>query len=494
MRRWLMVWITALVAVSVGQAAAQSSAVVWDAAYYDNPYLLGSAANIGQTDALSFDWGQDGPAGVNVDGFSARYVTRAYFAGGTYRFFALADDNVRVSVNFAPLIDTFDNPSVGQLQSADISLPTGTHQIQVDYREETSDAYLFVSWQSAASNPQDPNFPPMTRTVATPITISGWTAQYYGNPTLGGLPTAITAEEQIQHDWGTAAPFPSVPTNDFSARWTTTATLAADTYQLSVRADDGVRVQIDGQTVLDRWQQGGGVGDTVTRDVTLSAGTHNITVEYYELGGDAFVSFEMATVQQVTEAATLNGTPIAPLSTPIPAATPSSSGGSVVVSAPAYTNANGTVSAYRLNMREEPTTNGRVLTKVNRDERYAIVGRTADSSWWQIDVNGTLGWVSADFMSATNTGAVPVTTTIGVSATRPGTGYFATTTTTLNLRSEASRRSAILAELPRAAQVEITGRDSTGSWLQVNYDGKNGWVSRSYVSTSATTTDIPIAP
>lgn len=466
-------------------AQAQSS-VVWDVSYYNNIYLLGEATHTTQTTNVSFDWGADSPVPgvINADGFSARFVSRPTFAAGTYRFFARADDKIRVSVNFQTVVTTFGTDNVGDVVYADVTLPAGVHQIQVDYREEAGDAFAFVTWENANTNPQSPNFPAVARTIVTPIDMGGWTAQYYGNATLGGLPTAILSEPELKHDWGEAAPLPSVPADNFSARWTASPTLASDTYQLIVRADDGVRVMVDGQMVVNRWG-GVSVGETTTHDLSLSAGVHNFTVEYYELTSNAFVEVTLATVEETTEAVVISPTINAPLVTDPNAPQ---------VSPPAYTNANATITAYRLNVRQEPTTNADVLVKVNRDETFAIVGRNADSSWWQIDVNGSYGWVYGDFIDVSNTGAVPITTTIGLQTTLPGTGYYLTALATINLRSEAGRSGAILSQLPNGTRAEITGRNIDGTWLQINYDGKNGWVSRVYVNTTATNQDIPIAP
>ncbi|WP_410968985.1 PA14 domain-containing protein, partial [Salmonella sp. SAL4444] len=69
-----------------------------------------------------------------------------------------------------------------------------------------------------------------------------WTAQYYANPTLSGSPTLIQTESSPTHDWGTGSPVVSIPPDNFSARWTSTRTVEAGTYQISVRVDDGVRV------------------------------------------------------------------------------------------------------------------------------------------------------------------------------------------------------------------------------------------------------------
>ncbi|MFN8374720.1 MAG: hypothetical protein U0694_17795 [Anaerolineae bacterium] len=58
-------------------------------------------------------------------------------------------------------------------------------------------------------------------------------------------------------------------------------------------------------------------------------------------------------------------------------------------------------------MRSGPGTSYAVLTRIRRGEIYGISGRN-DSTTLQLNVNGTLGWVSARYVSATNADRVPV--------------------------------------------------------------------------------------
>jgi type IV pilus assembly protein PilY1 len=74
---------------------------------------------------------------------------------------------------------------------------------------------------------------------------------------------------------------------EFSVRWTGNFDLAAGSYIFSATADDGVRLYVDGQLVIDKWIDEGAT--TYTASVPLVAGTHEIKLEYYENWGDAVV-------------------------------------------------------------------------------------------------------------------------------------------------------------------------------------------------------------
>jgi hypothetical protein len=51
------------------------------------------------------------------------------------------------------------------------------------------------------------------------------------------------------------------------------------------------------------------------------------------------------------------------------------------------------VLAARLNVRDKPSvTTGRVLIVITSGATYPAIGRNADSTWFQINANGVIGW------------------------------------------------------------------------------------------------------
>ncbi len=434
--------------------AVEAQGVIWQAQYYGNPYLFEPAAVTRQDTAIWFDWGTNAPQpGVGADGFSVRWASDPYFAAGTYRFWALADDNIRINVGYAfhAQIDTFASPAVGQIVSADITLDAGVHHVQVDYRENTSTAYAYVTWANLASNPSGPGFPVPSQSFPN-VNSGPWTAQYYANASLSGSPTLIQSESSPNHTWGSAAPAANLPADNFSVRWTSVQTLDAAPYNLSVHADDGVRVFVDGVAVINEWHSASNL--TYTAPLSLSAGQHNIMIEYYEGGGDAFLQYTLA--RQGSSA-------------PPPSTNPVSSGTSA------------TVTIYRLNVRDLPSTSGAIITKINKNESYPIVGSNADRSWWQVNINGVVGWVFARFVTVSGNSGVPVVNSSAPALGQPtNTGYIVTGLATVNIRSQGSTRAAILGKLPYRGTANVVGRNGNNSWWQINFGGLVGWVSSTY--------------
>ncbi|HEX7455975.1 MAG TPA: Ig-like domain-containing protein [Candidatus Nanoarchaeia archaeon] len=91
----------------------------------------------------------------------------------------------------------------------------------------------------------------------------------------------------INHDWG-AAPVFGGTGDSISGIWRGQLNFEAGTYQLSVFTDDGVRVYLDENLVIDRWDDSAGAYATA---LTISSGHHNLRVEWYENTGSAKLQF-----------------------------------------------------------------------------------------------------------------------------------------------------------------------------------------------------------
>jgi len=124
--------------------------------------------------------------------------------------------------------------------------------------------------------------------VPIPASALKLQAEYFANRNLKGKPALVRPEEQIQADWNTNVPAPGVARTNFSVRWTGTLTAPmSGRYMLSLTADDGSRLILDGKTLIDHWFEG--VGSPQTVDVTLEAGhSYSLRVDYFQAAGDAY--------------------------------------------------------------------------------------------------------------------------------------------------------------------------------------------------------------
>ena len=245
---------------------------VWLGEYYSNPVLAGFPVLVRQDPAVNFNWGYGSPApGIPADNFSVRWTSSVWYDEGTYRFYANADDGVRVWVDGRLVIDQW-HTWTPDTYSGEIWLGSGYHQVVVDYYEAYGLAFISMWWERV-----NPNYFP------------DWKGKYYDNRDLDGDPTYIRNDNEIDFNWGTGSPAPGIGNTNYSVKWTRTVDFSSGTYRLNARSDDGIRVYLDGKRVINEWRTQT-YGPTYTYEVYLS-GDHDLKVEYFQAYGGARVRF-----------------------------------------------------------------------------------------------------------------------------------------------------------------------------------------------------------
>ncbi|UCC89087.1 MAG: SH3 domain-containing protein, partial [Anaerolineales bacterium] len=146
--------------------------------------------------------------------------------------------------------------------------------------------------------PTPTSLPTPTSTLAS-VSITDWRGEYYDNPDLRGSPTHVRNDVSVNFDWGAGAPAAGVDADNFSARWSRALDFSAGTYRFTVRADDGVRLWVDGALVIDQWHASSGT--TYSTDVNLTHGMHTIRMEYYERGGQALARLAWERLDQYAD-------------------------------------------------------------------------------------------------------------------------------------------------------------------------------------------------
>jgi len=193
-----------------------------------SPLFPQRAPDLVRTDAvIASDWGDGSP--VTSDSFAARWTRTDTLAAGLYRFEGAADDGIRVYVDGAPVVDRWIDQNA--TFSADRMLLSGTHEIRVEYYEHGGGALARFDY----------------RRVGDYQPANLWTGVY----SAGGVPLVTRQDDTVDFDWGNGSPDLLVPADGFTARWTRTADYAAGTYRFTATGDDGIRVLLDGVTVVD---------------------------------------------------------------------------------------------------------------------------------------------------------------------------------------------------------------------------------------------------
>lgn len=83
---------------------------------------------------------------VAGDNFSAAWTTTRHFEAGAYRFFARADDGVRVYVNDSLVLEDW-NIHPATRSYGDVNLARGNHTVRVEYFEAEGLAAVSVWWE-----------------------------------------------------------------------------------------------------------------------------------------------------------------------------------------------------------------------------------------------------------------------------------------------------------------------------------------------------------
>ncbi|MEN4923053.1 PA14 domain-containing protein, partial [Achromobacter spanius] len=155
-------------------------------------------------------------------------------------------------------------------------------------------AYLGMADDAKPSFSQFPQWPGFTLAdVSDPPGTSapgtGLYGEYYRGKAYGQRVMTRT-DAQLDFHWGAGGPGDGMPADNFSVRWTGWVLASASgSHVFHVTADDGVRLWIDGELLIDQWREQSPT--EYSASARLTAGRkHDIRIDYYEAGGDATIS------------------------------------------------------------------------------------------------------------------------------------------------------------------------------------------------------------
>ena len=115
----------------------------------------------------------------------------------------------------------------------------------------------------------------------------GLSATYYDSEDLTGK-SITRVDPLVDFHWGKSSPDPAVPPEGFSARWTGRIQAEhTEPYTFYVIADDGARLWIDGNQVLDGWKNARGVKLASPPTKLVAGRTYDLKLEYHEAKGAA---------------------------------------------------------------------------------------------------------------------------------------------------------------------------------------------------------------
>jgi uncharacterized repeat protein (TIGR03806 family) len=120
-------------------------------------------------------------------------------------------------------------------------------------------------------------------------TGTGLLGEYFSShaKTFTGSATLVRVDPTVNFDWGNGSPDSRISADTFTVRWTGQIKAQFnETYTFTTTTDDGVRLYVNGQKIIDQWVDQSPTD--WTGSIALQAGRfYDIRMEYYENGGGA---------------------------------------------------------------------------------------------------------------------------------------------------------------------------------------------------------------
>lgn len=295
-----------------------------------------AAATDADSQTLTYSLGAGAPSGASINASSGVF-TWTPSASGNYTVTVIATDTLGASawqavsvvansaVNTPPIMESLPDrlAVVGQALSfnilaADDDLPAQTLHYGIDSGisgMSVNSSTGVVSWTPSAGqagtttpitvkvtdngSPAKSDFKTFTVKVAMQSagTGTGLSGEYFDNIDLTSKALART-DASVNFNWGSGSPDAAVAASTYSARWTgQVQPLYTETYTFYASVDDGVRLWVNGQLLVDQW-----TSTTATEwsgSIALAAGQrYDICMEYCHDTGSASAALSWSSASQ----------------------------------------------------------------------------------------------------------------------------------------------------------------------------------------------------
>ena len=254
--------------------------------------------------SINFNWGDRSPMeGVGNDSYSIRWTgfVEPLFTE-KYTFYLTSDNGRRLWINDQLVIDKWiDDWDI--TYTGEIELEAGKkYTIRIEYFENFGGANCKFEWSSPSQAreivPQSRLFSRLTPPVHGDG--EGLTGDYF-NGTNFETYVSTRIDPTISFLWGGGSPMDSINNDLYSIRWTgTIQPRYSENYKFYLTSDNGRRLWIDDQLIIDKWIDDWGI--TYTGEIALEAGKqYKIKIEYFENSGGADCQFEWSSTSQPRE-------------------------------------------------------------------------------------------------------------------------------------------------------------------------------------------------
>jgi hypothetical protein len=155
--------------------------------------------------------------------------------------------------------------------------------------KETPEEVVVETPEETATSTEEIVTPEAPQETATTTCV--WLAEYFYNINLFGVPEATSTVNKIDFDWVREAPEGITKIDNFSVRYTANCYFEGGNYEFQTKYDDAIRVYLDNENFLQSWTDNG-KQQIFNRERNISAGAHEVKVEYYDAAGNASISVD----------------------------------------------------------------------------------------------------------------------------------------------------------------------------------------------------------
>ncbi len=242
---------------------------------------------------LTSNFGSGTPAGLGLtagDDLTMTYAGQIFLEAGPWTFYVQADDHAFLEL--APIGGTNFARVVSANWPADVSgafmaPTTGWYPIRLAHCEQAGSVQLRIELTGPSVPTRSPVSRHRLRFLASGLT--GLTVAGFDDPhLLGDQQTSIdrTAPAAVNWNNGQPADLGITAADDFSVRWAGQLLVEqGGDFTFRYVTDDGQRLWVDGQAVLDHWDDA--THDATTSALALTPGWHDLAVDVTEAGGVA---------------------------------------------------------------------------------------------------------------------------------------------------------------------------------------------------------------
>jgi len=232
------------------------------------------SATISVSDGVAGETGPDsGSFTIQLSAAAAAPITINYAISGS-----AANGTDYAALQSSITIPAGVTSSVIKITPVDDSMYEGDETVTLTL--STGTGYVLGTSKSATITIKDNDSPP------PPGNGTGLLGEYFDNMDFTALKFSRT-DASVNFNWGTSSPASSMGADSFSIRWSGEVLAQfSQTYTFYANTDDGVRLWVNGQLIIDKW-----IDQAATEwsgSIALTAGQrYKLKMEFYENGGYA---------------------------------------------------------------------------------------------------------------------------------------------------------------------------------------------------------------